>query len=42
MILMVLGVFFLKESLGKPIETLTNSDVLDPITINVNNVSEIG
>ncbi|XP_011269660.1 uncharacterized protein LOC105259435 [Camponotus floridanus] len=38
-LIIVLGVFFLKESLGKPIEMLTNSDVLDPIT--VNNVSEI-
>ncbi|CAL1681852.1 unnamed protein product [Lasius platythorax] len=41
LLMMVLGVFFLRESLGKPTEMVANSDVLDPIASTVNNVSEI-
>lgn len=37
---MVLGVFFLRESLGKPTEIVANSDALDPVALTVNSTSE--
>lgn len=42
LLIMVLGVFFLRESLGKPTEIVANSDALDPVALTVNSTSETG
>lgn len=39
----ILGVIFLKDSLGKPAEIVTNdADVSDPVALAVSNSSEAG
>ncbi|XP_024893140.1 uncharacterized protein LOC112468256 [Temnothorax curvispinosus] len=41
LLIAALGAIFLKESFGKPTETVANSDVVDPVALTVNNTSEI-
>ncbi|XP_029168092.1 uncharacterized protein LOC114938348 [Nylanderia fulva] len=41
LLIMVLGVLFLRESLSKPTKIVASSDVLDPIALTVNDKSEI-
>jgi len=42
LLITALSAFFLRESFGKPMEKLDNSDVLDPVASIVNESSEIG